>query len=84
MLHFELNLAAQQPGQCLLDHVLSYQAIKPLLWHSAFAPVRPSELAANGPSRVGVITEIHGLENGVGEILDEINALEQAILSALN
>jgi hypothetical protein len=64
--------------------ILVNQVKHPLPDFRLHTPKRFRNPACNTGHRVGVITEIHGLENGVGEILDEINALEQAILSALN
>ena len=52
-----------------LDLVFPGEIVPPFGRNPRLTPLRPGKLAADGPGRVGVVTQIHGSEHGLAEIL---------------
>jgi hypothetical protein len=60
---------AHYSHQCGLDQLLLCEPFEPFPGDSEFAPVGPCKLSADGPRRIGIVTQIHGFENRFTEIL---------------
>ena len=64
-----LWIILDNPGMIGIGVALGISIGVAVLWNPALAPEGPRKLPADSPSRVGVVTEIDGLENCFSEVL---------------
>ena len=63
----------------MLNHISFRQSGEPFVGNPTFAPVGAGKLPAHGAGGVGIIAEIHGLQDGFPEIRCTVEGVWSAI-----